>query len=186
MLSARDEKRADELAADTLTSATPSRDQLVMWRAYLPYYLEQTINSQAGELVKKPYDEPLPDIGILSLVVRNHMAGRFFTSVTRWLALWNPWTWRTRTSGRLNYPYYLSELFLIALVLAVVRAILAFVMREAAAVASIEAATSPAPGRLPPHLPPGHAGLPGPGSQRGGQPSSPATSRPSTTRFTPG
>ena len=122
----------------------------VIWRAYLPHFLADHVSPVAEELVKVPADEPLPEVGLLSLVVRNHMAGRFFTPVTSWLARWNPWTWRTRTAGGLNYPYYLSELFFVALLLALVRAALSFVMREAAAHASVEAATRLRRAAMPP------------------------------------
>ncbi len=137
-----DEKTLDALAAaDPLASTTTSHDQEVIWRAYLPRFLKLQVGVDAEGLVTKPADEPLGDVGILSLVVRNHMAGRFFSPVSSWLARWNPWTWRVHTTRGLNYPYYLTGLLAIALVLAVARAVLSFVMRMAAARACVEAAT---------------------------------------------
>ncbi len=137
-----DKKRLDELAAaDPLAVQTPVRDRQTIWRAYLAHLLGQKVGADAEALVNKPAEETLPDVGILSLVVRNHLAGRFFTPVTSWLARWNHWTWRTRTDRGLNYPYYLAELLLVALVMALLRAVLSFVMRDAAARSSVEAAT---------------------------------------------
>jgi ATP-binding cassette subfamily B protein len=136
-----DEKSAEALAAVAEPLTAPAHDQHVMWRAYLPHFLREKVGPDAEGLVRKAADEPLPDVGILSLVVRNHVAGRFFTPVTSWMARGNPWTWRSRTARGLNYPYYLSELLIVGLVLALLRAVLAFVMREAAAQASVEAAT---------------------------------------------
>jgi ATP-binding cassette subfamily B protein len=136
------EQDADALAAidEPLDPRTHPRDQEVLWRAYLPHVLGP-IDPRAAALFQAPYDRPLPDAGLLSLVVRNQVAGRFLTPLIKWLARWNPWAWRARTDGGLNYPYYLSELFLIALVMALGRAVLSFAMREGAARASVEAAT---------------------------------------------
>jgi ATP-binding cassette subfamily B protein len=134
---------ADEALAATnpADAATPAQTREAIWRAYLPHLLGETVGPEAASLVTRPADKSLPDLGILSLAVRTHLAGRWVTPVTTWLARWNPWAWRTRTEQGLNYPYYLSELFLVGLLLAVLRAGLAFVMREAAARATIEAAT---------------------------------------------
>jgi ATP-binding cassette subfamily B protein len=136
-----DEARARSLAATPLTDDTPWLEGQTVWRAYLPYTAGQQVGPRAEELLTKPADGPLPDVGILSLVIRSHVAGRFFTPIASWLARTNSWTWYTRTNSGLNYPYYLSELFILALVLALLRAVLSFVTREAAAWATVDAAT---------------------------------------------
>src|SRR5262249_2869434 len=79
-------------------------------------------------------DQPKPDLGdhgILSLVVRTN--GRFYGRVVAWLARWNPWMWKNQT--------YLIELFILGLALALLRAVVRFVMIAAAARATVEAAT---------------------------------------------
>jgi ATP-binding cassette subfamily B protein len=139
---------ADDKAAEALAAADPLtasfHDREMIWRAYLPRLLGERVGEGAAELARVPADQPITDVGILSLVVRSHVADFWFSPVIRpvasWLARWNPWMWRTR-AGAPNFVYYLTELFLVALVLALVRAALSFVMREAAARASIEAAT---------------------------------------------
>jgi ATP-binding cassette subfamily B protein len=137
-----DEPSLDALvAADPLDAKTAPHDREVLWRAYLPYLLNGQVGQDAADLVSKPIDEPIGDVGILSLVVRTHMAGRFFAPFTSRLARWNPWMWRSHTASGLKYWYYLTGLLIIALVLALVRAVLSFVMRMAAARACIEAAT---------------------------------------------
>jgi ATP-binding cassette subfamily B protein len=134
---------ADEAlaATDPLPDTTSSHDREMIWRAYLPHLLGETVGPKAEDLVKRPADRPLPDVGVLSLVVRTHLARRWFTPVTTWLARWNPWTWHTRHNDGPNYPYYLGELFLVGLVLVLLRAVLSFVMRESAARATVEAGT---------------------------------------------
>src|SRR5262249_56771400 len=80
-------------------------------------------------------------VAMLTRRPRTHRAVRSLHPLTPRLARISPWAWRWHTAGGLNYPYYLSGLLLIALLLVLLRAALAFVMREAAARASAEAAT---------------------------------------------
>src|SRR5690348_2082085 len=72
---------ADEAlaATDPLPDTTSSHDREIIWRAYLPHLLGEAVGPKAEELVKGPADRPLPDVGLLSLVVRTHLAGRWFT-----------------------------------------------------------------------------------------------------------
>jgi ATP-binding cassette subfamily B protein len=137
-----DAEKAAALAAVPEAHSVGAPDRKTIWRAYLRHLLQQFVGeTDAAGLVPKSAEEPLPDVGILSSAVRTHLAGRWFTPVTIWLARWNPWTWKTRTEQNLNYPYYLTELFLVGLALTLLRAVLSFAMREAAARATVEAAT---------------------------------------------
>ena len=128
---------AEERTADTLAAADastlPAADRELVWRAYLYHYLEHRVSpGAAARLADKPLDEPIGNCGVLSLVVRSQprLYGR---SLAR-LARWNPWMWD-------NYRYYLLGLFILAVLLALARAILRFVMITAAARATVEAAT---------------------------------------------
>jgi ATP-binding cassette, subfamily B, bacterial len=137
-----DDKKAEALAATTPEAeGVTARDRQLMWRAYVPFLLNRQVNAEAAALAQQvPNDQPITDVGILSLVVRTHASGRFVSPLIDRLARWNPWSWHTRSARGVNYVYYLTELFLVALVLALLRAVLAFVMREEAARASVEAA----------------------------------------------
>src|SRR5207248_847561 len=83
-----------------------------------------------------PLDQPLPEAGLLSLVVRSQ--DRFYRGFITWLARWNPWTWRDGEQANFSY---LWGLFLVAVLLALVRALLRAIMILAAARATTEAAT---------------------------------------------
>ena len=76
--------------------------------------------------------------GALSLVVRarTEWVGRLLG----WLANWNRWSWQDRL-GPTPDTSYLTGLFLIPLVLAIVGATLSLLMRDMAARATIEATT---------------------------------------------
>jgi ATP-binding cassette subfamily B protein len=136
------EQRAEQLAAigleaknaQQLATATPvsTREQELAWRSYIYHILDSRVRPAAAALVKgQPLDSPLLDRGILSLVVRS--TNRIYGRSIAWLARWNAWTWDNFT--------YLPGLFALALVLALLRAILRFVMIAAAARATVEAAT---------------------------------------------
>jgi ATP-binding cassette subfamily B protein len=117
------------------------RDRELMWRAYLRDVLQQRIGADAAELGTAAPDLPLEDRGILGLVVRSHASRRFYTPIVSWLGRWNPWMWRVRTAAIPNFVYYLGGLFLVALVLALLRAWLSYFLHAMAARATIEAAT---------------------------------------------
>jgi len=136
-----DEATAESLAAvEPLAPTTSPHDRHLIWRAYVPYLLNREVGAGAGQLVTRPADQPVGDVGMLSLVVRSEMAGRFFTPVVSRLARWNPWTWSPRTDRIPNGFFYLTGLSLIGLMVVLLRAVLSVVMREAAARASVEAA----------------------------------------------
>ncbi len=92
---------ADEAlaAVDPLAPTTSAHDRHLIWRAYVPYLLDKQVGPGAAQLVRRRFDQPLDDVGMLSLVVRSQMAGRFYAPITSLLARWNPWTWHPRTDA---------------------------------------------------------------------------------------
>jgi ATP-binding cassette subfamily B protein len=103
-----------------------------------------------GRLLNKPLEDvpgtsadanPLDDHGLLSLVVRSHLHGRFYSRFIGFLARWSPWLWQTRSDRFGNSPYFLGELLIIAVVLAFLWAVSMYLTREMAARAVIEATT---------------------------------------------
>lgn len=131
-----DPNRAAYLAAADPQAMTPANQEL-RWRGQLYQVLNEQVGSDAAKLVVgRPLDEPLPDGGILSLVVRGQ--NQYYRGLISWLARWNPWMWKY---GEQPSFYYLLGLFLVAMVLALVRAVLRSVMILAAAHATTEAAT---------------------------------------------
>ncbi|HEV3119404.1 MAG TPA: ABC transporter ATP-binding protein, partial [Gemmataceae bacterium] len=134
--------RLQEMGVDAKTAgiaardnpvALPPRDQELLWRVYVYDLLERRVGPKAAALVKgESRDQPLTDLGILSLVVRSNT--RIYGRLVAWVARWNPWMWN-------NYNWYLPGLFALAVVLALLRAVLRFVMIAAAARATVEAAT---------------------------------------------
>jgi ATP-binding cassette subfamily B protein len=133
-----------------------------LWEAQARYYLRTAVGPAAEERVfegrprsrpartegewvwellvgrqpleRAPFNEA--NHGVLSLVVRQKAEGRWFTPVA-WLARWNRWMWNAERP----LPPYLTGLFLIAVVLAIIGAVLTLLMHEMAARATIEATT---------------------------------------------
>jgi len=131
-----DPKKADELSR-AHPQELSSQDQELRWRGQLGHILGDQVGPAAAEVVANtPLDQPLPEGGILSLVVRSQ--DRFYRGFITWLARWNPWTWRDGEQANLSY---LRGLFVVAVALALVRALLRAVMILAAAQATTEAAT---------------------------------------------
>jgi ATP-binding cassette subfamily B protein len=128
----------DGLASKEVTDMAPAEQEL-LWRAHVAQVLGQRVGPAAAALVTGRSEQPLGDLGILSLIVRAHVSGHPFEPIVSWLARWNHWMWDYRSETRSNFVYYLSGLFLTAVVLALLRAVLSFVMREMAARASSEA-----------------------------------------------
>jgi ATP-binding cassette subfamily B protein len=131
-----DPKKVETLATADPQELTP-RDQELRWHGQLYHILGEEVGPDAAQMiVGAPPDQPLPERGILSLVVRsqNQYYGGLITSLARW----NPWTWKY---GQQPNFYYLGGLFLVAIALALVRALLRSVMIIAAARATTEAAT---------------------------------------------
>jgi ATP-binding cassette subfamily B protein len=131
-----DPKRVDFLAkAEDPQGLSPS-DQELHWRGQVYHILAEQVRSDAAAVVAatRP-DQPLPERGILSLVVRSQ--DQYYRGLVAWLARSNPWTW---DGERPNYSY-LGGLFVVAIVLALARALLRAGMIVAAARATTEAAT---------------------------------------------
>jgi ATP-binding cassette subfamily B protein len=129
----QDPKRMDYLATTDPQSLSP-RDQEVRWRAQVYQLLKDQVGAGAAEVVAgvRP-DQPLPEQGILSLVVRSQ--DEYYGGLIARLARSNPWTWKYGNTA------YLAGLFLVAVVLALARALLRAAMILAAARATTEAAT---------------------------------------------
>jgi len=118
------------------------RPQLdAMWRAQVGKILKDRIHRGVKERVsleQTDFDEQ--DNGLLSLVVRADARGSYLTPVVAWLARWNTWAWNRPGEAPL-VPPYLTGLLILAVVLALLGALAAWLMREMAARACIEAAT---------------------------------------------
>jgi ATP-binding cassette subfamily B protein len=130
--------KAREIAQEDPSNLT-MRDRELVWRSRMYVLLNQRVGPEAAEVVKEAApDQALTDHGILGLVVRarNPLYGR----LAGWAAKWNPWMWRWRLFGSHNIAY-LTGLLVIAAVLALLRAVLKFVMNYMAARATVEAAT---------------------------------------------
>jgi len=131
-----DPKKALELVKAN-PQKLPPQDQELRWRGQLYHILEEQVSPDAAKVVADtPLDQPLPEGGILSLVVRSQ--DRFYRGFITWLARWNPWTW---TDGAQANRSYLGGLFIVAVALVLLRALLRAVMILAAAKATTEAAT---------------------------------------------
>jgi ATP-binding cassette subfamily B protein len=140
------EEQGKQLAAVDL-SRNPQLYEL-LWRAHLYEKLkaisgEDTANAfwtdrnsrymPDGDMV----DRELDDRGVLSLVVRTE--GQFFNRAIGLFAQVAPWSWRTSSSIRPNFLYFLSLLLILGVSLAFLRAVTLYVQNTAAAVATLEA-----------------------------------------------
>jgi ATP-binding cassette subfamily B protein len=133
----------------------------ILWHAYLLSVFNEWINNPDVRMDRQAADAlsdwlyaasqgqedqisdegSLADRGILSLDVRTHLHGRYYAAAVDFLARHNPWLWRTRSDRFGNSVYYLGELFIVAIVLAVLWALAMYLMREMAARAVVEATT---------------------------------------------
>ena len=114
-------------------------EQETAWRAYVVQVLTNRVGQDAANLVTERAEQPLADVGILSTVVRVDVHGHSFAPIVCGLAQWNPWMWKYRGEYTPNFVYYLTGLLLVAVVLALLRALLSFLGQEMAAWASIDA-----------------------------------------------
>jgi ATP-binding cassette subfamily B protein len=104
--------------------------------------LEQELQAVSADGEPAPLEErTLDDHGILSLVVRSTADERLYSRPLAWVASWNAWMWNVHPWGWSNFVFYLLGLFVIALALALLRALLSYVLNEMAAQAVIEAST---------------------------------------------
>ncbi len=113
-------------------------DRILLWRAEMNRLLAERVSEDAAEWARG--EEALPGHGILSLAVRSESQGRFYAPIVSRLAAWNPWMWRSAADPPLFSPY-LFGLFVLGVGVALARSGLTLLMHEAAARASIEAAT---------------------------------------------
>jgi ATP-binding cassette, subfamily B, bacterial len=152
----------DALPADRREGVTE-----LAWRVYQYLTLEKVDPQEAAYLRQRlvSFDQPSPlagaenstfaDHGILSLIVRMHVrnsmlppdAGflaranpyRVASTVLGDVAWWNPWMWKYGSPSRPTFFYYLTGLLVLAVLLALLRALLDFVERYMAAISTIEA-----------------------------------------------
>jgi ATP-binding cassette, subfamily B, bacterial len=115
-----------------------------IWRAYLAHILQERLglpeeNLRDNMLAHDDYHEV--DHGALSLVVRTHLHGDFSAPVVAWVARWNPWLWNLNTDPRWVFPWHLTGLLGVALLLGLLNTGAALLMRDAAARATTGAAT---------------------------------------------
>jgi ATP-binding cassette subfamily B protein len=115
----------DQQAADTLKAQVQA--------------LAAASESEEGAAVAEQH--PLADRGILSLIVRAYLHGRYYAPVVDLFARGNPPLWKYRSARWGNSVYYLGECVILAIVLAFFWATAMYLMREMAARAVIEAAT---------------------------------------------
>jgi ATP-binding cassette subfamily B protein len=130
--------RASELAGvfvgDIDTRTVTGRDIYDrLWRAELGQILRKRVGDaafQSSDLSSPDYAEK--ERGLLSLVVRNHLDGRWMVWVVGTVAAWFPWTWDSNAS-------YLIGLLLSGLLLALVGMLLQVLERDMAARAVLAA-----------------------------------------------
>jgi ATP-binding cassette subfamily B protein len=111
-------------------------DLRLLWRAQVRHILVTRLGADA---VPDEVDYN-SDLGITSLVVRDHADGRLMTPAVAWLARVLPWT-RNAGSPGAALPPYLVGLLVTAVRLGLLGAGLAVLLREMAARACIEATT---------------------------------------------
>jgi ATP-binding cassette subfamily B protein len=134
----------------TEAKALTPAGKATVWRAHLRSMLSQH-HSEAAEPywhdreVRDPEgtdgESPLADRGILSLIVRGalHLPDRYAGRIIGGAARVMPWTWSVGDPEHPNYGYFLRNLLILALALALIRALAMFVMGQSAARAAIEA-----------------------------------------------
>jgi ATP-binding cassette subfamily B protein len=128
------------LASQPAGLATSRETLRAIWRAQVRHILyvrlgPDPLADQGANKIDYESDQ-----GITSLVVREHTEGRWMTPLAAWTARVAPWMRNAGAGGRTTPPY-LVGLLLIAVILGLLGAVLALLMREMAARATIEAAT---------------------------------------------
>jgi ATP-binding cassette, subfamily B, bacterial len=146
------DKFFDELELVTLKANAQNLDAETTWRLHL-YQTLKDADAPTAALLKLQLRErdksdawpesagSLEDHGVLSLLARSYAHGRLHTPLLAWVAKWNPWMWRIDGGFTHRFSFYLAVLFAIALALALLRALLSFVMHDMAARTVVEATT---------------------------------------------
>jgi ATP-binding cassette subfamily B protein len=135
------EDQAQRLAGLNAGLDLSREDIRALWRAQVRRVLAMRLpDALPAEGAAEPVDYNA-DLGIASLIVREHADHRYMTPVLAWLARWNPWMRNASSIGRATVPPYLIGLLLIGIILGILGAVLTMLMREMAARAAIEAAT---------------------------------------------
>jgi ATP-binding cassette subfamily B protein len=133
--------QVSKLAGLTASSTVPRDEIRALWRAQVRRILKLRLpDALPAEGEAEPVDYNA-DLGIVSLIVREHADRRLMTPVVSWVARWNPWMRNAGSTQRPAAPPYLIGLLLIGIVLGLLGAGLTLLMREMAARAAIEAAT---------------------------------------------
>ncbi len=130
-----------KLSAPEPAGLTPQEERL-RWQAWVYDLIDSRVGREAADTYKAYTAPPAPggsepepaDLGVLGMVARS---GGLAGSLIGWLAGWNPWMWDP-DYGSFSY---LGGLAILALVLALARAVLMFVLSYSAARATVEAAT---------------------------------------------
>jgi ABC-type multidrug transport system fused ATPase/permease subunit len=117
-------------------------DRERLWRAYVWNLLDTRVSAEAAAIYadRAKTTDPRYDIsgmGLLSLVVRTH--GLRINPAIGWLARWNAWAWRPDVHRTPNF-WYLTGLLILAVIVALLRAVLTNTMNYAAAAAGITVA----------------------------------------------
>jgi ABC-type multidrug transport system fused ATPase/permease subunit len=134
------EEEVSRLAALTANSSVPRDEIRALWRAQVRRILKDRLpEALPAEGDAEPVDYNA-DLGIASLIVREHADRRLMTPVVSWFASWNPWMRNAGNAGR-AVPPYLIGLLVIGIVLGILGAVLTLLMREMAARAAIAAAS---------------------------------------------
>ncbi|MFN4258111.1 MAG: ABC transporter ATP-binding protein [Gemmataceae bacterium] len=137
----------DEILAAQLVQTQPAgrtRDEEPRWRAVIYVKLQRRVGDEAANVYRERTMQALsgdaapPSFGVLSLVARTErpIFGRLLGS----MAAWNPWMWKYGDAEWPNW-YYLTGLLVVAIVVALGRALLMFLMNFQAAIATLEATT---------------------------------------------
>ncbi len=112
------------------------------WRAGIYLSLRECVNPEAAETFL-PNGSTLADdqaqrVGVLALVARER--NRWPGKIVGWVASWNSWMWRTTGPDGANVRY-LTGLFLLAFVIAVVRGLLVAALAYLASVVTLDIVT---------------------------------------------
>lgn len=140
-LTGSNEKSMRLTQIDEVDTAAPA-DQEELWRAYVFTLLGERVGHEAAVGYREQSNASVENrdysLGVLPFVIdaRDRVIGR----MVAYLARWNHWMWDYGRDEKGNASY-MAKLGLMAFGLALLRTLLMFIMRNAGALASVEAAT---------------------------------------------